>query len=223
MKFFGIASSVATLAGFAIAASPAKAAVINFESGFVDRQRVNTVTGSDGNQVTFSVGPDVDDRRNARIARRGNLPTAFLPRDGGRTSYRNRIGRFVLTDGILNSLDYYIQFSSPVSRLSLDFLDFGDLIPNSTATLRAYSNSNFTNEIAQARINGTSTLFNSTLNTFALDNLGSAKSFSISYSTDFGTAIDNIYYDTVPEPLTIFGTLVAAGFGVAMKRKRQAG
>ncbi|MCJ8280420.1 MAG: PEP-CTERM sorting domain-containing protein, partial [Rivularia sp. ALOHA_DT_140] len=59
------------------------------------------------------------------------------------------------------------------------------------------------------------------LDNVAFDNLGSALSFSISSGADFGTAIDNINYETVPEPLTIFGTLVAAGFGVAMKRKRQ--
>ena len=60
------------------------------------------------------------------------------------------------------------------------------------------------------------------LNNIALYNLGSSLSFSVSNRFDRGTAIDNINYDTVPEPLTIFGTIIAAGFGVAMKRKRQA-
>ena len=224
----GIASFIATLAGLTIATNPASAAVINFESGFSDRQSVGTVTGSDGNQVTFSIGRNVNNRRDAEIAEKGRPTTAFLPRDGAGTSYSNRIGDYMLTDGLLsngpfNGFNYYIQFSKAVTSLSFDFLDLGDsLLPRGrNSTLTAYSDSNFTNVIGQITRRGSSSSFVSRLDTFSLDNLGSASSFSIS-NRDPGTAIDNINYDTVPEPLTIFGTLVAAGFGVAMKRKRQA-
>ncbi|MGB3636420.1 MAG: PEP-CTERM sorting domain-containing protein [Rivularia sp. (in: cyanobacteria)] len=213
----GIASILATLAGFAIATNPAKAAVIDFESGFSDRQSVGTVTGSDGNQATFSVGRNVNNRSNAEIAQKGNPRTAFFPRDGARTSYSNLIGDFILTNGEGNRDNYFIQFSTPVRNFSFDFLD---LSQNRNSTLRAFSDSNFTNIIDQITITGSSSRGNSALDTVALNNLGSASSFSIS-SRDASTAIDNINYDTVPEPFTIFGTLVAAGFGVAMKRKRQ--
>jgi hypothetical protein len=218
----GIASIVATLAAFA--ANPAKAAVIDFESGFSDGDSVGTVTGSDGNQAIFSVGRSVNNRRDAEIAEKGGrffrgTTTAFLPRDGARTSYSNQIGDFVLTDGIGRRNNYYIQFSKAVSSLSFDFLDLGRGL---NSTLTAYSDRNFTNVISQTNFTGRSTFFRSQLNNVALDNLDPALSFSVSYRGDLGTAIDNINYDTVPEPLTIFGTVIAAGFGVAMKRKRQA-
>ena len=220
----GIASVVATLAGLAITANPVKAVVIDFESGFSDRDSVSTVTGSDGNQVTFSVGNNVNNRRDAEIARKGRPTTAFFGSlifqpDGRGTRYSNRIGDFMLTDGIRRSNNYYIQFSKAVSSFSFDFLDLTDGL---TSTLTAYSDSNFTNVISQTNITGRSTLFRSRLNNVAFDNPGSALSFSVSNRFDRGTAIDNINYDTVPEPLTIFGTVIAAGFGVAMKRKRQA-
>ena len=220
----GIASVVATFASLTIAANSAKAAVIDFESGFSDRDSVGTVTGSDGNQATFSVGRNRNNRRDAEIAEKGGrlfrgTTTAFLPRDGARTPYSNRIGDFVLTDGIGRRNNYYIQFSKAVSSFSFDFLDLTDGL---TSTLTAYSDSNFTNVISQTNITGRTTLFRSRLNNVAFDNPGSALSFSVSSSLDRGTAIDNINYETVPEPLTIFGTVIAAGFGVAMKRKRQA-
>ena len=224
----GIVSVVATLAGLTITANPVKAAVIDFESGFSDRQSVGTITGSDGNQAIFSIGRNVNNRRDAEIAEKGRPTTAFLPQDGAGTSYSNRIGDYMLTDGLLsngpfNGFNYYIQFSKAVTSLSFDFLDLGDsLLPRGrNSTLTAYSDSNFTNVIGQITRRGSSNFFVSRLDTFALDNLGSALSFSIS-NRDPGTAIDNINYETVPEPLTIFGTIIAAGFGVAMKRKRQA-
>ena len=223
----GIASVVATFASLTIAANSAKAAVIDLESGFSDRDFVSTVTGSDGNQATFSVGRNRNNRRDAEIAEKGRPITAFASLgffrlrqpDGARTPYSNRIGDFVLTEGIGRRNNYYIQFSKAVSSFSFDFLD---LARGSSSTLTAYSDSNFTNVISQTNFTGRSTLSRSRLNNVALDNLGSALSFSVSNRFDRGTAIDNINYDTVPEPLTIFGTVIAAGFGVAMKRKRQA-
>ncbi|MCJ8279392.1 MAG: hypothetical protein MJK14_05500 [Rivularia sp. ALOHA_DT_140] len=130
----GIASLVMTLASLTIAVNPASAAVIDFESGFSDGDSVGTVTGSDGNQVTFSIGPNDNNRSDAEIAEKGRPVTAFASLrfrrgrfrvrqpDGQGTNYSNRSGDFMLTDGITQINNYYIQFSKAVTSFNFDFL-----------------------------------------------------------------------------------------------------
>ena len=215
---------------------PAKATtLIDFENGFVDLQSVSTVVTAD-NQITFSVGSgNAGGSSPAFIAEVGGNTTAFQPNDGAGTPLEPLIGNFILTDDFsptsVLGLNYFIEFENPVSRLSLDLLDYGD-IPSTgqTATLTAFSDT-FLTPIDSDVFTVTNAPIDANLgNLLVTPSNGLIQSASVVFSRnvrilDPGTAIDNIRFDTVPtenvpEPSSLLGLLAVLGFGVVFRPKK---
>lgn len=123
-----------------VAALNSQAALIDFETGFADLDPVGAVVVL-GIVVTFSVGPNSGPTGTGLIAQVGVPETAFVPND---TPAGGLGGAFFLTDeraGPNLALDYFIDFSVPVSDLSLDFYDYrvdGGPSAGDTATLNVY-------------------------------------------------------------------------------------
>ena len=210
--------------------SAAKAATIDFEAGFSDLDPVGTVTASDGNEVTFSVGPGTTGGSStAFITEIGAPVTALAPRDGRLTTIDSQIGNFFLSDennGPLNSLNYFMEFADPITELSVDILDFrrdGGPTPIRTVTLTTFSDS-FTTVVGSAVFDITRGLPNPNLETLRVDNPnGLIRSASIVYGVDSGTGIDNITFKTAPEPAAVVSLLAlgALGAGTLLKRKQK--
>ncbi len=210
-----------------LATATANAAVINFESGFVDLQPVGTVN-TPGNQTTFSVtggGPAI-------IAQVGNPTTAFVPNDN--VIPAAQVGNFFLTDeraGPNLMLDYFMSFANPIANLALDLLDFrGDGGPNTdTATLTVYSDANFTNAVGSDSFTLPGNIINPDGNIINLSVLfpsAPIRSASLTFALgDVGTGIDNItFQNAVPEPtsLAVWAVLGLVGAGVYRRQRRKA-
>lgn len=220
--------SAAALAG-SLSSTPALAAVIDFESGFQDLEAVSTVTASDGNQVTFSVGSGLSGGSSpAFIAGVGEPLTAFRPFDGAGTPFEERIGAFVLSDtpsAEANSLNYFIEFAESVSHFSVDVIDYIESLSGgstSQVTVTAFSDS-FVNVIGAATVTNPNVRNAelSSLDTVSLGELGGIRSISIVGNVvDTGTAIDNITFTSIPEPTTLLGSLLVLGMGFCFKSKQ---
>ncbi|NEQ74109.1 MAG: PEP-CTERM sorting domain-containing protein [Okeania sp. SIO2C9] len=208
--------------------------VVDFESGFSDRELVNSVTASNGNVLTFGIG-DQTPTSNPEIAQTGGQTTAFGPTDGA--SLQSEIGNFFLTDGSSGSgaSNYFIEFSQAVSEVSIDLLDLDALFFNGgpgVATVTVYSDSFSTVINSQDFLGSNPTGGNpETIDTFSISgNSNAIKSVSIIYSVngrgDIGTGIDNITFTqfeppkSTPEPASILGLLAFGTAGASMLKRK---
>ena len=224
---------VSTAAGAAVfllgtvGAAPAATmtTTIDFESGFVDFQPVDTIVAG-GKQVTFSVGPGTTGGISpAFIAEVGAPATGFAPNDGGGTAIEAEIGSFFLTDQNPEAgqfFDYFIEFDQPASSLSVDLLDFrndGGGIVGDTVTLTVFSDL-FSTAIGSDTFIITAGLPDPNLQTLFVEVPGNLiQSASIVNSgLDGGTGIDNITFKMetvdVPESSSILGLLALGTLGV---------
>ncbi|OZH54252.1 hypothetical protein AFK68_12080 [Hydrocoleum sp. CS-953] len=230
-----IIRTAVTSVGLVAISSPVQAAsmgVVDFESGFTDRQFINSVTANNGNELTFWKG-DQTPTSLPEIAKIGWPYSAFGPTDG--LTLQPRIGNFFLTDGPSESVanNYFIEFSQAVSEVSVDLLDFDALSYHGgpgVATVTVFSDSFSTVINSQDFLSSTGA--GETLDTFSISgNSNAIKSLSIVYSVngrgDVGTGIDNIRFkqfeasQSTPEPASILGLLGIAAVGAASKLKRK--
>jgi hypothetical protein len=204
------------------AAGAAQAGFIDFESGFVDQQALGAVNTGD-NVVTFSVGSLGGG--DAYVAVVGRPTTAFVPFDTPEDTGKS--GEFFLTDeidGPTIALDYFMAFANPISSLFLHLYDFrgdGGAPVGSTVTLTLYDAANavvgtdsFTSVagMPEGAIVGLSAAAGSPA-------VWAALTFS---EGDVGTGIDNLRFETVPEPSTVLLLGVGlAGAGLLVRRKRR--
>jgi hypothetical protein len=187
---------------------PVQADLIDFESGFIDKQPITQVS-TPTNTVTFGVGLNqkLDDKKYAYIAQVGTPKTAFVPYDT--PADLTVSGRFFLTDeknGPWFKLDYYMSFETPVWNLALNLYDyrvldggprFGD-----TATLWVFGQDGavvgkdiYTIPWWPIPPNG------NIINFSVMDAIVPIKTVWLEFSRgDVGTGIDNIRFTTVPLP-----------------------
>ena len=192
-----------------LSASPAWATLIDFESGFVDLQSVGVVNTGD-NVVTFS-HPN-NSSLDLAIAKVGGDPvtglgtsftSASLPPD---TPLDTLVSGDFFLDGA--SVGYIIDFANPVTSLSLDLYDFrGDGHPNfpifgNVATLELFADAGRTLSLGTDSFTVPNSLLpDANIVSLAVFSTGPAIAASLLFATsDGGTGIDNIEFNTVPEP-----------------------
>jgi len=196
LRFFLFAIAAAFVLGITgIEAQQAFADLIDFETGFVDKQPVGVVVTAT-NTVTFEVGFCDEETGTGFIAKNGTLTTAFVPEDkipaGG--------GLFFLTDetaGPSAKLDYCISFATPVKNLSLDLYDYrtdGGASVGSNATLTVFDASG--TSVGSVKFTVTARLPDPNVATLSIQNpTGLISSAQLSFNkADVGTGIDNIRF-----------------------------
>ena len=219
-------ASVVFAVMIAVAVMPltAQAVLIDFDTGFVNLQSVGTV-----DIATFGVGAGSTPTGTGFIANVGSPLTAFVPNDmpAGISS------GFFLTDetaGPSATLNYFIDFSLPVTSLSLDLYDYraeaGGASAGDTATLTVFSDfiggtsvgtSVFTIPMANPVDGNVQTLS-------ILAPSGTILAASLIFSGgDGGTGIDNVNFTPVPEPSTLLllGVGLAGARFVSLGRRRR--
>lgn len=195
-----------------------QADLIDFESsGYVEGSSVGTVV-TDTNQVTFwqsvnSTG-GVFSSNIAEVG--GTTEYAFRTKIGQTTYYDTPIGgspgAYFLTDRNYqaNQENYFIQFASPVTSLSLDLYDFDN--GSGTAVLTGFSGTTWTGSVGTYSVSsppGDGSVVNMYV-TNPSDHILSASLTWIGGSIDDETGIDNIAFNTVPIP----GAIWLMGFGL---------
>jgi len=212
-----------------LVAIPALATTIDFES-YGPGIPLGPVTTPDGNVVTFGVGlatPTLP----AYTARIGDPVEAFVPADT--PSLPALTGQMFLTDeypGPVEDYNYFITFAIPVTWLGLHIIDYrrdGDwpdapVLGSSRAILTVYSDPFFTTPVGQAIFTlPTMNPYDGNVEWLEVTNpSGYILSAKLEFEgTDPGTAIDNITFTTVPEPVSM--TLVGVGLaGFFLIRRR---
>ncbi len=220
MKSFILPVGGTLVAG--LLSASAHAAVIDFESGFVDLQAVGTASAGSAT-ATFECGAGAP-TGDCFIVGYGPPQTSFVPDDMPALA----IGDFGLTDetnGPSAELDFFITFDRAVRDLGLDVIDYrvdGGPSIGDTATLTVYSDLAFTNLLDTVVF----TIPNpnpvdgnvETLQTSA-SGIRSAK--LVFDKPDVGVAIDNVTF-RIPEPTSL--ALLGLGLlsvGAAGKRSRR--
>jgi hypothetical protein len=190
-----------------IPAAPVGAVVIDFESGFVDLQSVGAVVAG-GVTTTFTCGP-----AGCFIVAYGapdSIPSAFstddLPSVGAGNPPTGNFGLSDTATGPGPSFDYSMTFSSPVSNLSLDLIDYrdGGASSGDIATLTVFSDAGFSVPITSDmfEIPADPLPVNGNIENLAVSASG-IRSARVSFTTaDGGTAIDNVSFN-VSEPMAL--------------------
>lgn len=196
-------------------AMPAVAGFINFESGFVDQQRIYAVDTGD-NVVDFSVWTSADTLAHdyAYVARAGGRETAYAP--GDRIPLGHDGGSFFATDeydGPRRAFNYRFDFANGIRSFGLDLYDYradGGARIGDSVTLYLYDSGSAV--VGSQTHIITSGLPDANLFSFDVD-LGElvAMSAYLDFSRpDVGTGIDNLRFASVPEP----GTYALFGLGL---------
>jgi hypothetical protein len=231
-------------------ASPVLADTIDFESpnpgatGFVTSLSTLTLT----NTVTFYLGAAVvpgGGTAGAWVHEYGTPTTAFVPEDADSRGQNFKcvnfdcdqpevktFGDYFLSDeevaenGLVDNLPYGFGFSTPVTELTLDLLDFrGDGGTATNIILTAYSDifgtsvSSWNIPIPSNPKWGDPSAYR-----FTTGPGPAFSSFTVAVTggngRDVGTGIDNITFETVPEPGTL-GLIGAGLLGLVARARRR--
>lgn len=191
------------------AAVPVQAGLIDFESGFVDQQALGAVNTGD-NVVTFSVNSLLG---VAFIAEVGSPTTAFVPLDTPENTAIS--GDFFLTDEVAGPFfarEYNLAFATPIESLFMHLYDFrgdGGAPVGSVATLTLYDALDVV--VGVDTFTSVAGMPDGAISSLSALASSPAVRAALTFSTgDVGTGIDNIRFQTVPEP----STLVLLGIGV---------
>jgi len=231
----GIACGVLSLLCFSTA--QAGTTVIDFEE-FADGDSIGAVPVF-GNTVTLTVGSTAGGAAPGVIEAIGSPVGGFVPGD---TPAAGVGGSFFLTDEIgpgsplSNRFNYYLDFATEVFNLSLDLYDFrtdGGGAVGDIAKLTVYSDAARTTEVGSDTFTVTAGLVDGNVAPLSvLSPTGLIKAASLEFfdslaptvvdPQDVGTGIDNIRFETVPEPTSaaLFGMGLAAA-GVVRRRRRK--
>jgi len=189
----------------AIEAQQAFADLIDFETGFIDKQPVGDVITAT-NIVTFGVGSCAAPTP-AFIAETGTPTTAYVPTDDIPTGAS---GSFFLTDQTAapkTTLDYCISFATPVNNLSVDLYDYradGGASVGDVATLSVFNaGGSPVGSVTFVIPPGTPDPNLATLSIQSPTDLISSAKLSFS-SPDKGTGIDNILFNIAPPPMQVY-------------------
>lgn len=212
--------------GIGFTAAPARADVIDFETGFIDQDPVTGPITTPTNSVRFRFGAGTPSS-DGFIARVGAPQTAFFPDDlpsGGTPGDYFLSDESALGGSPSTALDAFIEFAEPVSNLSLELYDLE--LDGNTATLTAYA------DLARTQVVGTdSETISGTapeglvlpLSIPAPTTVIRAATLTTSNPADTGTGIDNVTFITarVPIPgaaLVVLGLLLFGTSYVALRR-----
>ena len=166
---------------------------IDFESGYSDGQTISTI-----NSATNSVTISVVGGGTPTIAEVGGPVTAFVPNDDPVGGFP---GSFFLSDGSASQPnEYFLSFDNPISNLSIDLYDYA--LQAGSGTFTVFGSQGFTQIVGQQVFSPSNTdggiIFLS-----ISDPSAPILSASITFSVgDPGNGIDNISFNTIPEPGT---------------------
>lgn len=212
----------------AIIASPTFAGFIDFESGFAETDIVSTINTGD-NVVTFVTGTGSPLPTTYRIAERGSPREAFVPDD---LPDPDIAGDFFLTDeevmgdGSLNGPgNYGMSFATPILSLSLLTMDYradGGGAVGDTVTLNLFTASDFTGLVASDFFTITGAEVDGIVTALSVVSDMPVRSAMLTHSgRDVGTAIDNIRFESVPEPGSVVSLLCGLGICLSGLRRRK--
>ena len=166
---------------------------IDFENGYSDGQIISTI-----NSATNSVNVSVVGGGAPTIAEVGGPITAFVPNDDPVGGFP---GSFFLSDGSVSQPnEYFLSFDNPISNLSIDLYDYA--LQAGSGTFTVFGSQGFTEIVGQQEFSPSNTdggiIFLS-----ISDPSAPILSASITFSVgDPGNGIDNIAFNTIPEPGT---------------------
>lgn len=202
--------------------APAGSVVIDFEDGFVDGQKLDTISVSGVDVTIGTLSPS----GIAYIAEVGGDTTGFAPNDKAHSA---QMGQFFVSDEpdrLSDRFDYSVQFSTEVSNVSLDAYDYradGGGRKGDTVTLNAY---NAMNKIIGSDVYTiTGSEVDGNAYTFGVKADGITRVELVHSGSDVGTGIDNLSFDigvsAAPEPaewaMIGLGALVLCG---ALRRQQ---
>ena len=210
-----------------VISAPGRADVIDFESGFIDRDEVTGPIVTSTNAVRFRFGAG-SPTYNGFITRVGSPTTAFFPHDlptGGSP------GAFLLSDELAprgnpqSAMDYFIEFAEPVSNLSLELYDLE--IAGNTATLTAYSDLTRTDVVGMDSATIVGNAPEGLVTPLSIPNPTTVirvASLTLSNGSDLGTGIDNVTFTTarVPIPTAALLAIALLLFGTSFVALRRA-
>lgn len=196
--------------------------VIDFEAGFQDGQLLEPISVSGVDVTIGTLSPS----GRAFIAEVGGDTTGFAPRDD---AFSHQAGQFFVSDEagrLSDRFDYFVDFSSDVSNVSLDAYDYradGGGRVGDTVTLNAYNAMNTLIGSDVYTITGRE--IDGVAYTFGVQTDGIRRVELVHSGSDVGTGIDNLSFDvgvsSAPEPtewaMIGMGALVLGG---ALRRER---
>jgi hypothetical protein len=198
---------------FAVYIRPSSAELIDFETGYTRLQVVSeivtptnalTVSTEGGNNLPLFIAQVGRNPKDAfeKVVMQNSVPVVL-----GDTPDGGNPGRYFLTDGKDGVGNFVFSFRVPISTFSVDLYDFvgdGGASPSDTATLRAFSDSRRTTDMATDQFTAP---WPKAPDGFAVTLSVQAENMSmivLEFSTfDRGTGIDNIRFNPVPEPATL--------------------
>jgi hypothetical protein len=223
-----LTSTVSFFLGSFILGSPSQAASVNFTNFFGD------VTNS-GGQTSLTNAFDRSDDASGNYNVSGNTPGSaddletFLgitPGSLGGNTFEGSAVRTALaaSAGDVFSFDWVFRTNEPVGSTFPDyaFVTIGSQvfnlanITNATTIPGGTLGSNPNPYLRQTGNNS----FSYTFNTAGTYNVGIGVVDVNDFLTSSGLSVRNANTQPVPEPLTILGSGIAAGFGVILKRKQ---
>lgn len=222
-----LTSTVSLFLGSFVLSNPSQAASVNFTNLFGD------VTTS-GGQTSLTNAFDGSDDASGNYNVSGNTPgsadnlEAFLGVTPGSLGINATEGSAVKTTlaasaGDVFSFDWVFRTNEPVVFGNNDyaFVTIGSQVFNladiTNATIPGSTLGSNPNPYLRQTGNNT---FSYTFNTAGTYNVGVGVVDVNDFVTSSGLSVRNANTQPVPEPLTILGSAIAAGFGVVLKRKQ---